>query len=44
MAVMADSVAASLNAARLLGVTGVSTWRLGTIPNYSSWSWKQLLK
>lgn len=40
----ADSVAASLNAARLLGVTGVSTWRLGTIPNYSSWSWKQLLK
>ena len=34
----ADTVQASLQAAKLLGVTGVSVWRLGTIPNYSAWN------
>jgi spore germination protein YaaH len=37
------SVEAELRMARLLGVTGVSLWRLGTIPAYSGWSWSGLL-
>ena len=36
------SVQTSLNAARLLGVTGVSIWRLGNIPN-GDWNWNSLL-
>ena len=31
------SVALKLLAARMLGVTGVSLWRLGTIPTYEGW-------
>lgn len=37
------SVEAELRAAKLLGVTGVSLWRLGTIPNSADWSWNCLL-
>lgn len=37
------SVEAELRAAKLLGVTGVSLWRLGTIPNSADWSWNSLL-
>ena len=33
-----------LNAAKLLGITGVSIWRLGTMPNYSDWNWSALLQ
>ena len=32
------SVQASLNAAKLLGVTGISVWRLGNIPQ-GDWNW-----
>ena len=48
-----DSVRIRLNAAKLLGVTGVSLWRLGNIPQYTftrepdgystAWSWDGLL-
>ena len=37
------SVQDKLNAAKLLGVTGVSVWRLGTVPMYSGWNWMRLL-
>ena len=37
------SVETALRAAKLLGVTGVSVWRLGTIPMENSWSWSGLL-
>ena len=37
------SIQTALNDARLLGVTGVSVWRLGTIPMYSGWNWMRLL-
>lgn len=37
------SVTVKLNAAKLLGVTGVSLWRLGTIPTDDSWNWNSLL-
>lgn len=41
------SVQTALNAARLLGVSGVSIWRLGNIPLYTigghDWSWGGLL-
>ena len=37
------SVETALRAAKLLGVTGVSVWRLGTIPVENSWSWSGLL-
>ena len=37
------SVKAELRAAKLLGVTGVSLWRLGTLPNSAGWSWNCLL-
>jgi hypothetical protein len=33
-----QSVALRLLAARMLGVTGVSMWRLGTIPDYTGWN------
>ena len=32
------SAAAKLNAAKLLGITGVSVWRLGIIPDYSDFA------
>ena len=38
-----DAVQPKLTAARLLGVTGVSVWRLGTMPMYGSWNWTGLL-
>ena len=37
------SVRVSLNAAKLLGVTGVSVWRLGNIPE-SHWNWNTLIE
>ena len=40
----ARSVQTALRATKLLGVNGVSLWRMGTIPNSSSWSWSALLK
>lgn len=39
----AQSVQARVDMAKLLGVTGVSVWRLGTIPNSGSWSWMDAL-
>lgn len=42
-----QSVQTALNAAKLLGVTGVSIWRLGNIPLYTiggrDWGWSGLL-
>lgn len=38
-----DSVRVRLNAAKLLGITGVSLWRLGTIPTEHDWNWNSLL-
>ena len=37
------SLQAKLDAARLLGITGVSLWRMGTIPAYADWNWAALL-
>ena len=37
------SVEAELRTAKLLGVTGVSLWRLGTIPDSADWNWNSLL-
>ena len=37
------STQSALNAAHLLGVHGVSLWRLGTIPTYDNWNWNSLL-
>lgn len=39
----AESVQARIDAARLLGITGVSVWRLGTVPAYGNWSWTDAL-
>lgn len=36
------SVESELNLAKLFGITGVSLWRLGIIPNDSSWNWSAL--
>lgn len=33
----------NLRAAKLLGITGISLWRLGTLPMYSTWNWRGLL-
>lgn len=39
------SVQMALNAARLLGVNGISVWRIGSIPDANAvWSWSGLLK
>lgn len=38
-----DSVQVRLNAAKLLGITGESLWRLGTIPTENGWNWNSLL-
>ena len=35
----AESVQARIDTAKLLGITGVSVWRLGTVPAYGNWSW-----
>ena len=37
------SLQAELQTARLLGVTGVSFWRLGTLPTSTDWNWNSLL-
>ncbi len=34
----------NLRSAKLLNVTGLSLWRLGTLPMYSSWNWESLLQ
>ncbi len=39
----AESVQARIDAAKLLGITGVSVWRLGTVPAYGNWSWTDAL-
>lgn len=39
-----ESVRLALQTARLLDVTGVSLWRLGTIPQYENWSWSASVK
>lgn len=38
-----ESVQAAANMASLLGVTGVSIWRIGNIPMYDTWHWAALL-
>ena len=37
------SVQVKLNAARLLGITDVSIWRLGIVPTRASFNWMNLL-
>ena len=37
------SIQAALRCAKALGVTGVSLWRLGTLPTESDWNWNSLL-
>ena len=39
----AESVRSRIDAAKLLGITGVSVWRLGTVPAYGNWSWTEAL-
>ncbi|MDR3982396.1 MAG: S-layer homology domain-containing protein [Dysosmobacter sp.] len=34
-----ESITRELETAKLLGISGVSLWRLGTIPAYSDWFW-----
>ena len=38
-----DDVQPKVAAAELLDITGVSVWRLGTMPMYGSWNWTGLL-
>ena len=38
-----EDPALTLRTAKLLGITGISIWRLGTMPLYNGWSWKGLL-
>lgn len=38
-----NSVDAAMNTAKLLGINGVSIWRLGQIPQSLSWNWNSLL-
>ena len=38
-----ESITRELETAKLLGISGVSLWRLGTIPAYSDWSWTRAL-
>jgi len=33
----------NLRSAKLLGVRGISLWRLGTLPTYPDWNWSPLL-
>ena len=33
----------NLRSAKLLGVRGISLWRLGTLPTYPDWNWGPLL-
>ena len=37
------SIQAELRCAKALGVTGVSLWRLGTLPTSAGWNWSSLL-
>ncbi len=38
-----SSVQAKLNAAKLLGITNISIWRLGIVPTRASYNWMNLL-
>lgn len=38
-----ESIQTAMNAAKLLGVTGTSLWRLGELPSHTAWSWETLL-
>ena len=38
-----ESITRELETAKLLGISGVSLWRLDTIPAYSDWSWTRAL-
>ena len=38
-----ESITRELETAKLLGISSVSLWRLGTIPAYSDWSWTRAL-
>ena len=38
-----DSIQAELRCAKALGITGVSLWRLGSLPTAESWNWNSLL-
>lgn len=38
-----ESITRELETEKLLGISGVSLWRLGTIPAYSDWSWTSAL-
>lgn len=37
------SVSKILQTAKLMGITGVSLWRLGTIPDQANWNWNSLM-
>ena len=37
------SIQMAVNTAKLLGINGVSLWRLGNIPAYDSWNWMESL-
>ncbi len=39
----ADTLQKAMEAAALLDVSGVSVWRLGSMPMYSAWNWSCLL-
>lgn len=39
----ADTLQKAMEAAALLDVSGVSVWRLGSMPMYSAWNWSFLL-
>jgi len=38
-----ENPAENLRSAKLLGIQGISLWRLGTLPMYSGWNWNELL-
>ena len=38
-----EDPAGNLRSAKLLGVTSISLWRLGTLPMYDGWTWSSLL-
>ena len=39
-----EDPAENLRSAKLLGIRGISLWRLGTLPMYSGWNWNELLE
>lgn len=38
------SIAAKMDLAKLMGITGASIWRLGIVPAYDNWNWSSLLR